>query len=555
MTTAYKYAQIKPAATTYTITYEANGGDGAQTSTTGSGSVTLPTCTFDAPSGKEFKAWQIGGQEYDEGETYNLTGNVTATALWVNVYDLTLAFGSGIEWDSVYGPYTDGPVSTAVGKDLGTETFTAVSGYYFPDDYVSNCTVETTAGSTIISITRVNSSTVTVSGKMPAAAMTITLPDATRSAVDVPLILPTTPEPVTEIDSGDTTTGANVTALVNQGKTLTVNATDGASATFDTSALRGIDNATTGDVTVTLQDVTADEPETAAAAVEALVSGADTASATPTDPTAATGTQTTVYSLGVSSGDQTVENYGGTVTVTLPAPADANPKRGAVYEKTDDGTLTKLTDAAYDPTAGTLTLTDDGDSATYVVTYKPLPFTDVKKTDYYYDAVDWAELTGVAKGMTGTTFAPNADTTRAQTVTFLWRAAGSPEPTTTTNPFTDVNEDQYYYKAVLWAAENGITLGDGEGRFDPDGVVSRAHLVTFLYRLIQMNGGGFTGEWAFPLDYADSLDVPDWAYEAFCYLTMQDIVKGSDGKLLPLDDCLRGQIMTILYRYFEETGN
>lgn len=112
------------------------------------------------------------------------------------------------------------------------------------------------------------------------------------------------------------------------------------------------------------------------------------------------------------------------------------------------------------------------------------PFTDVKEGKYYYDAVLWAYFHDpqITSGTSETTFSPNATCTRAQIVTFLWRAAGSPEPTTTNNPFTDVKDSKYYYKAVLWAAETGVTSGTSETTFSPNNGCTRAQVVTFLWR-------------------------------------------------------------------------
>ena len=110
------------------------------------------------------------------------------------------------------------------------------------------------------------------------------------------------------------------------------------------------------------------------------------------------------------------------------------------------------------------------------------PFRDVSASAYYLKAVLWARENGITTGTTPPTFDPNAECTRAQVVTFLWRANGSPNPTSTTNPFKDVSASAYYFKAVLWALENGITTGKTPTTFNPDGVCTRAHVVTFLYR-------------------------------------------------------------------------
>ena len=109
------------------------------------------------------------------------------------------------------------------------------------------------------------------------------------------------------------------------------------------------------------------------------------------------------------------------------------------------------------------------------------PFTDVKTTDWYYKPVLWAVEKGITTGTGTNTFSPKRECTRGEVVTFLWRAAGKPEPTTTVNPFTDV-EDSFYYKAVLWAVENGITTGTSKTTFAPKRVCTRGEVVTFLYR-------------------------------------------------------------------------
>ena len=113
------------------------------------------------------------------------------------------------------------------------------------------------------------------------------------------------------------------------------------------------------------------------------------------------------------------------------------------------------------------------------------PFTDVKEGQYYYDAVLWAVENGITTGLNATTFGTNADCNRGQIVTFLWRAMGKPAPTSSNNPFTDVPESQYYYDAVLWAVEKGITTGLSATSFGPNATCTRGQIVTFLYRAYQ----------------------------------------------------------------------
>ena len=170
------------------------------------------------------------------------------------------------------------------------------------------------------------------------------------------------------------------------------------------------------------------------------------------------------------------------------------------------------------------------------------PFVDVKNSDYFYDAVLWAVKEGVTSGTTDTTFSPNESCTRGQTVTFLWRAAGSPEPTTDVNPFTDVKTGDYFYKAVLWAYENGITQGTSDKEFSPSVPVTRGQTVTFLHRL--------TGDKANGKNPFTDVKTSDYYYNSVLWAYENGITSGTtDTTFSPNDDCLRGQIVTFLYRF------
>lgn len=171
-------------------------------------------------------------------------------------------------------------------------------------------------------------------------------------------------------------------------------------------------------------------------------------------------------------------------------------------------------------------------------------FTDVPADAYYADPVAWAVKNGVTTGMTETTFAPENNCTRAQAVTFLWRAAGKPEPESASNPFIDVVDSQntnWYYKAVLWAIEQGITTGTTAATFSPDEPCNRAQIVTFLYRHAgkpAANGGTFS-----------DVTADQYYYQAVQWATANEITNGmGDGKFAPETDCSRGHIVTFLYR-------
>lgn len=169
-------------------------------------------------------------------------------------------------------------------------------------------------------------------------------------------------------------------------------------------------------------------------------------------------------------------------------------------------------------------------------------FTDVTANAYYYDAVAWAVENGITAGTSATKFSPDASCTRAQTVTFLWRAAGSPAPKSAENPFTDVQPGTYYYDAVLWAVENGITAGTSAITFSPDATVTRAQTVTFLYRA----AGSPPVSGSSPFS-----DVPSNSYYASAVLWAVDrnVTAGTGaGTFSPDSDCTRAQIVTFLYR-------
>ena len=168
-------------------------------------------------------------------------------------------------------------------------------------------------------------------------------------------------------------------------------------------------------------------------------------------------------------------------------------------------------------------------------------FWDVKQGDYYYDAVKWAVEKGITEGTGANFFSPNASCTRAQMVTFLWRAAGSPAPKSTVNPFTDVSANDYFYNAVLWAVENGITTGASADRFAPGATVSRAQTATFLYRA---NGSPAASGASFSDVAAD-----EYYANAVAWAVQNGITTGTgNGKFSPNADCTRGQIVTLLYR-------
>ena len=201
----------------------------------------------------------------------------------------------------------------------------------------------------------------------------------------------------------------------------------------------------------------------------------------------------------------------------------------------------KLTDAQKKLVSNYKVLTEA--EAAFAKLSTGLAFTDVKEGDYFYNAVKWAVEKSITNGTSATTFGPEEGCTRSQMVTFLWRAAGSPEPTGKTNPFTDVTEDAYYYKALLWAIENGITKGTTDTTFSPDETCTRGQMATFLYR--NAKSPAVTGSSAFT-DVSSS----DYYSDAVTWAFQQGITKGAtDTTYEPEASCTRGQMVTFLYRY------
>ena len=171
-------------------------------------------------------------------------------------------------------------------------------------------------------------------------------------------------------------------------------------------------------------------------------------------------------------------------------------------------------------------------------------FEDIFGGDYYFDAVEWAVKEEITAGATPTTFNPTGKLERAQFVTFLWRAAGKPEPTTTVNPFSDVTEEDFFYEAVLWAVENEITAGTSATTFDPHGITNRAQAVTFLWRY--MDKPGATAE----NNFQDVVDG-EWYEAPINWAVGAGVTQGVSATEFGINtDCIRAQAVTFLFRAF-----
>ncbi|WP_418505786.1 S-layer homology domain-containing protein [Dysosmobacter sp.] len=243
----------------------------------------------------------------------------------------------------------------------------------------------------------------------------------------------------------------------------------------------------------------------------------------------------------VKHGDVTVSpknaSKGDTVTITVKP--DSGYELDTLTVKDASGSKIKVKDKG----DGKFTFTMPASKVTVSAEFaeiETLDFADVSTDAYYYEAVKWAAKKGITGGTGDGTFNPNGSCTRAHIVTFLWRAAGSPEPKSTVS-FADVPADSYYAKAVAWAVENGITLGTGDGTFSPNATCTRAQSVTFLYRALgtaPTTVNGFTDVTADAF-YADAVA---WAVES-------GVTNGTSASTFsPNNGCTRAQIVTFLYR-------
>lgn len=320
--------------------------------------------------------------------------------------------------------------------------------------------------------------------------------------------------------------------------------------TLPTDAVKEVAASEAESLTVKLPDVTVSFDDKALAAVAEQSSGTDlslsvnvgfanNSNLTDAQKNAITGArELSVIEVSLSSNGEKISNFnGGSVTIDVPFQWSMKGLLRAYY--IDENGNKSAIDVTYKNGVATLVLNH---FSTYVVeAVDALSFTDVSAKAYYFDAVAWAVKNKITSGQSDTLFAPDASCTRAQMVTFLWRANGSPAPKTTEMPFTDVSKDAYYYDAVLWASENGITTGTGETTFSPNQVISRAEAVTFLWRAAgkPIAEGGL---------FADVESTKYYA-EAVRWAVTSGITNGmSDSTFAPNDICTRAHIVTFLYR-------
>jgi len=294
-------------------------------------------------------------------------------------------------------------------------------------------------------------------------------------------------------------------------------------------------------------------------AVNAIGEGEYSAEKTAT-PTKASGTDTG-SSTGSGTGSGTTTPSVSKYTVTYDVGVNGTMTAGSKTESVEKGKYpvnvptvkakegykflgwAKAGGSVIDPTKIQITA-----ATTFIAQYEKIEekpavsFTDVDDGTYYADPVQWAVNKGITTGTSATTFSPDATCTRAQAVTFLWRAAGSPAPKNSTMAFTDVQSGSYYYNAVLWAVENGITNGTSETTFSPDNFCTRAQIVTFLWRSQKTPAVDAANPFA-------DVDASQYYTNAVLWAVGNGITNGtSETTFSPDANCTRAQIVTFLYR-------
>ena len=484
-----------------TITFNGNGGSGSMDSVTVKAGTNyiLPDCGFTAPADQEFKAWEISGAEYKVGDSYTVDRDTEIKALWENSVITPTTYTVTVGNDG-NGTGTASPSTAAAGTTI-TLTATPNKGYHFKEWQV-------------------------MSGNVTIKDDKFTMPNA---HVEVKAIfeedVPAPAEYTITYDLAGGTAEGNPDTYTIETRTFTLKNPTKSGYTFTGWSGTGLDGE--NNMTVTI-------------------------------PTGSTGNRTYTAHWRYNGSGHSYSYY--TIKATAGAGGSISPSGNVSVREGRDQTFTITPDKGY----AVANVKIDGKSIGAVKSYtfenvsrthtievifmkangnpQTGVFVDVATGSYYEDAVDWAVENGITKGTDDTHFSPDGICTRAQAVTFLWRTAGSPASKTSTMPFTDVPVGSYYYDAVLWAVENGITKGTSDTTFSPNMTCSRAQIVTFLWRSEKSPAAGTANPFA---------DVKSTAYyaDAVLWAVKENITKGTTSTTFsPNADCTRAQIVTFLWR-------
>ena len=560
----------------FTITFNGNGGSGSMEPVTVKAGTNyiLPACGFTAPADQEFKAWEISGTEYKVGDTYTVKLDTEIKVLWENSVITPTTYTVTVSNDG-NGTGTATPSTAAAGTTI-TLTATPNKGYHFKEWQVMSGGVTIKDNKFTMPNDNVEVKAVFEEDVPAPTEFTITMKadgNGTASASHAKAIVGTeitlTATPKTgyhfkewQVISGGVTITNNKFLMPNDNVEVKAIFEKDAPTEFTITFDGNGGTPSVGSMTTTNQKL----PSLPSASRSGSYSFDDwyTEKSGGTKVTTDTvfSANTTVYAHWTYTGGGGSSGYSYyTIKATAGAGGSISPSGNVSVREGRDQTFTITPDKGY----AVANVKIDGKSIGAVKSYtfenvsrthtievifmkangnpQTGVFVDVATGSYYEDAVDWAVENGITQGTDDTHFSPDGICTRAQAVTFLWRAAGSPEPETRAMPFADVPAGSYYYDAVLWAVENGITEGTSDTRFSPNATCTRAQIVAFLWRSEKSPAASSRNPFA---------DVKSSAYyaDAVLWAVKENITKGTTSTTFsPNADCTRAQIVTFLWRY------
>ena len=562
----------------FTITFNGNGGSGSMEPVTVKAGTNyiLPACGFTAPADQEFKAWEIGGAEYKVGDSYTVDRDTEIKALWENSVITPTTYTVTVGNDG-NGTGTATPSTAAAGTTI-TLTATPNKGYHFKEWQVISGGVTIKDDKFLMPDSNVEVSAIFEKDAPPVPTeFTITVKtdgNGTASAshakavVGTEIRLTATPNTGYHFKEWQVISGG---VTIKDNKFLMPSANVEVKAIFEKDAPPASTefivtfDGNGGTPSVSSMTTTNQKLSSLPSASRSKHSfdGWYTEESGGTKITTDTEfpADTTVYAHWTYTGGGGSSGYSYyTIKATAGAGGSISPSGNVSVREGRDQTFTITPDKGY----AVANVKIDGKSIGAVKSYtfenvsrthtievifmkangnpQTGVFVDVATGSYYEDAVDWAVENGITKGTDDTHFSPDGICTRAQAVTFLWRAAGSPEPETRAMPFNDVPVGSYYYDAVLWAVENGITKGTSDTTFSPNMTCTRAQIVAFLWRSEKSPAAGTANPFA---------DVKSTAYyaDAVLWAVKENITKGTTSTTFsPNADCTRAQIVTFLWR-------
>ena len=510
-----KFNIMAPA--TYTVSFAANGGTGTMADVNGiSGEYTLPANGFTAPDGKQFKAWSVGGSEKAVGDKITVTANTTVTAVWENIPVVTYT----VTFNANGGTGTMADVTGVSGEyTLPANGFTAPAGKQFKAWSVGGS--EKAVGDKIT--VTANTTVTAVWENIPVVTYTVTF-DANGGSV--------TPA------SAETTAEGKLTSLPTATRSGSYSfkgwytaASSGTKITTDTvfnenTTVYAQWTYTGGGGGGGVSKYTVKFETNGGSKVSSKTVTRNTAVSEPTAPTKDGYTFDGWYS---DKELKTAYDFSAKVT-----------KSFTLYAKwTEKATEPDKPTEPVEPTEPTAPEWEN-------------PFTDFKKSDWFYTNVEYAVKNKLMNGTTATTFAPNEPLTRGMLVAILYRAEGEPAVNKSI-PFSDVDTNAYYANAVIWAQQNGIVNGVTENEFAPNSNITREQIAAIMFRYAKYKGYDVSvGESTNILSYTDAESISEYAISAMQYAVGSGLMKGkTETSINPQDNATRAEIAAILQRFIE----